>query len=78
MPTGQPSVRSVTAAARSRVQADVCRREDLLGTSRVQGQIVRRELQRVTGTPAAAAGEAAQNDSPRPVESPQESPRSPR
>ena len=76
-PTGQPSVRSVTAAASSRVRC-TRPREDLLGAGRVEGQVARPGTPARHPTPAAAAGGAARNDSPRPVASLGESPRSPR
>ena len=58
-------------------QVDVCLREDLLGASRVEGQVAQQETPPHHPKPAAGAGEAARNDSPRPIVSPEESPRSP-
>ena len=53
-------------------------REDLLGPSRVEGQVARPRTPARRPKPAAAAGEAARNDSPRPAETLAGSPRSPR
>ena len=46
-PTGQPSVRSVTSVAISGLRSRSAFAEDLGGAGRVEGQVVRRELERV-------------------------------
>ena len=68
-PAGQPSVRSVTAAASSGVRVDLGLCEDLLGASRIQGQVAQDELVRVPA--ARSRGRwVARNDWPRPIASP--------